>query len=183
MIIAVIIITTILIAVYLWNIVEIRKYNKETTKKIENEIFELRDKVIDVKALAENAHSIASETDVQIDQLREYVLWRQYLIDTNFCGKLKNKKLLQEFVDCFPTTGLSGDTHTKAFQRFKEATLECENIHRATTKPYNDVFFDVIKKLEELEKKQEILDTYKPEKVEKTEQKVGSKDVKSKANK
>ena len=175
MIIAVIIITTILIAVYLWNIVEIRKYNKETTKKIENEIFELRDKVIDVKALAENAHSIASETDVQIDQLREYVLWRQYLINTNFCGKLKNKKLLQEFVDCFPTTGLSGDTHTKAFQRFKEATLECENIHRATTKPYNDVFFDVIKKLEELEKKQEILDKYKTETIKNTKKEAKQK--------
>ena len=170
-----IIVIIFLIGVYVWNLVELQKYKKQTTDTIEGKILELRVKLEDVKNLAVIARELAQNDEQELDQLREYILWRQYLIDTNFCGKLKNKKLLQEFVNCFPTNGFSGDTHTKSFQRFKEATLKCENIHRATVKNWDKIFFDILKELSDLEKKQEILDKYKTETIKNTKKETKQK--------
>lgn len=170
-----IIVIVFLIGVYAWNLVELQKYKKQTTDTIEGKILELRAKVEDIKMLATYARELAQNDEKELDQLREYILWRQHLIDTNFCGKLKNKKLLQEFVDCFPTNGMGGDPHTKSFQRFKEATLKCENIHRATIKNYDDTFFNIIKELSDLEKKQEILDKYKTETTKNTKKETKQK--------
>lgn len=126
--------TVVLIGVYSWCLVVMHKFTKRTADRLINEN----------------------------EKLRQYILLRQYLIDTEFCGKLKNKKLLQEFTDGFATSGVRGDTHAKAFQRFKDATLKCSNIQNATADaPYNELFFEAIARLQSLEAKQDILDDYK----------------------
>lgn len=153
------IITTIILAICVYDL-EIKMRN---IRKSEKEMSDFCAKLIDLETFAKRTCSIAfDEMDMEIDKLREYFYWRQYLIDTNFCGKLKDEKLLQEFVNIFPKNGLDGDTHEESFERFKETTLKLENIGSVTIPPYNDMFFGVINKLKELEKKQEILDDKNP---------------------
>lgn len=90
--------------------------------------------------------------DKDLDQLREYLLWRQYLIDTNFMGKLKNSKLKKESVDSFDSNSYM--TAKEIFKHFKEQTISFENVHRPI------ILLNYIGKLLELEDKQKELDKY-----------------------
>jgi len=89
---------------------------------------------------------------IQIDQLSEYLLWRQYLIDTNFVGELKNAKLKKEFIDSFVSNSYM--TSKEIFKHFKEQTISFENVHRPK------ILLNYIDKLLELEDKQKELDKY-----------------------
>lgn len=137
------------------SLIMLYKLKNRDNKNISTRIDEL-EKKFDTKIT--KLQSFCQDNEVALDDLKEYLHWRQYLIDTNFCGALKNKELLKEWVNSFKTNGLSNDTHEKAFKRFKEALSK--NGYGYLNP---DSLSDKIGILLDLEDKQRILDRYKEE--------------------
>jgi len=117
-----------------------------------DKVVERIDKFENLEKQINDLRNFCFANDKHLDQLREFLLWRQYLIDTNFMGKLKNAKLKKESVDSFGSNSYM--TAKEIFKHFKEQTISFENVHRPT------ILLNYIGKLLELEDKQKELDKY-----------------------
>lgn len=142
--------------------VENNMTNKKSSKlrlrveTLEEKLSNLEEKLSQFEKLCDARYKDVINNEENIDSIGEFLICRQYLIDTNFLGKLKNKKLIQDWKTSiiFPYDR----NPKKYFKKFKEYVLNFEFVHSPNG------FFEHFELLKQLEKKQELLDECKEDK-------------------